>query len=32
VARKAIETGAARVQVDPTAVAEKVRQFVYEQG
>ena len=31
VARKAIETGMARVQVDPTAVAEKVRHFVYEE-
>jgi malate dehydrogenase (oxaloacetate-decarboxylating) len=32
VARTALETGEARVQVDPTAVAEKVRQFVYEQA
>jgi malate dehydrogenase (oxaloacetate-decarboxylating) len=32
VARTAIETGEARVVVEPTAVAEKVRQFVYEQG
>jgi malate dehydrogenase (oxaloacetate-decarboxylating) len=32
VARTAIETGEARVQVEPTAVAEKVRQFVYEQA
>jgi malate dehydrogenase (oxaloacetate-decarboxylating) len=32
VARTAIETGEARVIVEPTAVAEKVRQFVYEQG
>ncbi|MDP1166192.1 hypothetical protein Q6281_32420, partial [Klebsiella pneumoniae] len=31
VARKAIEMGLARVQVDPTAVAEKVRHFVYEE-
>jgi malate dehydrogenase (oxaloacetate-decarboxylating) len=30
VARKAIETGQARVQVDPAAVAAKVRRFVYE--
>jgi malate dehydrogenase (oxaloacetate-decarboxylating) len=30
VARSAIETGMARVQVDPTAVAAKVRRFVYE--
>ncbi|RMH00513.1 MAG: NADP-dependent malic enzyme [Chloroflexi bacterium] len=31
VARTALETGEARVQVDPKAVAEKVRQFVYEE-
>ncbi len=30
VARCAIETGEARVQVDPAAVAEKVHRFVYE--
>ncbi len=31
VARCAIETGKARVKVDPSAVAEKVRRFVYEE-
>ncbi len=31
VARSAIETGQARVHVDPTAVAARVRQFVYEE-
>jgi len=31
VARKAIETGMARVQVDPAAIAQKVRHFVYEE-
>ena len=31
VARKAVEMGLARVPVDPTAVAERVRHFVYEQ-
>lgn len=31
VARCAIETGEARVQVDPAAVSEKVRRFVYEE-
>ncbi len=30
VAREAIESGEARVQLDPAAVAAKVRQFVYE--
>jgi malate dehydrogenase (oxaloacetate-decarboxylating) len=31
VARCAVETGEARVEVDPVAVAEKVRRFVYEE-
>ncbi|MBK8988738.1 MAG: NADP-dependent malic enzyme [Chloroflexi bacterium] len=31
VARKAIETGMARVQVDPASIAQKVRHFVYEE-
>lgn len=31
VARTAIESGKARVEVDPKTVAEKVRRFVYEQ-
>lgn len=31
VVRTAVETGHARVEVDPAAVAAKVRQFVYEQ-
>lgn len=31
VARAAIETGVARVQIDPSAVAARVRHFVYEQ-
>lgn len=31
VARTAIETGMARVQVDPASVAAKVRQFIYEE-
>lgn len=31
VARTAIETGMARTQVDPAAVAERVRRFVYEE-
>jgi len=30
VARKAIETGMARAQIDPKSIAEKVRRFVYE--
>ncbi|MFO7681836.1 MAG: hypothetical protein R6X34_17470, partial [Chloroflexota bacterium] len=30
VARTAIETGMARVKVDPAQIAEKVRRFVYE--
>ena len=30
VARTAVETGEARVEVDPSAVAAKVRRFVYE--
>ncbi len=32
VARQALESGEARAQVDPAAVAARVRQFVYEQG
>jgi len=31
VARKAVETGMARVEVDPAAVAARVRRFVYEE-
>ncbi|MEZ4646140.1 MAG: NADP-dependent malic enzyme [Chloroflexota bacterium] len=31
VTRKAVETGMARVPVDPAAVAERVRRFVYEE-
>ena len=31
VARNALETGEARCEVDPVAVASRVRQFVYEQ-
>ena len=32
VAREAVRSGKARVKVDPRAVAEKVRHFVYEDG
>jgi malate dehydrogenase (oxaloacetate-decarboxylating) len=31
VARTAVETGQARAKVDPTLIAAKVRQFVYEE-
>ncbi len=31
VARTAIETGECRVKIDPTAISERVRQFIYEE-
>ena len=31
VARTAIETGECRVKIDPTAVSERIRQFIYEE-
>ena len=31
VARKAIETGEARVHADPSEIADRVRQFIYEE-